>query len=964
MPSFNRTSGVKARLRSAYHIAVGTQLRREVKQWMNNKLAHISMQKPALAGGPNELLSHIMFSESLDQAAGPVTGGPRSDDTGRYVSAIQQRVADRLRLENEIKTAKAKVKRSKFKWGRGIAFSAFLSAVATAAVGPFVGGLLLPMSAPLSLGLGLSFGIFGAGFLLAGWIRNIGGKSKKAKDELAEKTNDYQQTGKDILSDYSDPGQRKALASVLFFMIAAGERTKHEKIMTLFSAEQRTELFELQKDALKTNILAQLANGRIEEAKASLNMLSASQRNSIFELIKENLADILYGIESGKRPLNDPNGQAVNPREIFRLFADEQNQTLSEIMDGIKVKEAIEEARRDNKPIEDSLKEEAVEVLTRLKRRTPHLGLVSVLEDLQTHVLQMPKGAERPSQEDLKKTQEILGKKQSDYQESEEGLSKAAEDRRFLDKIKRKYDSISDKQAAEETIAQQVERQMTNLSTIVETLKAALDLKLLKGEHSAYEIQESIGSGGMGDVWKARNSSTEEVVAVKYLALKKIVDDAVAAAKGDIAKAKRDVMAFILRFHNEYRVGERLKDHENITEAKDTNIRQIIDVRRLTSFFKEETPESEKELILDMIDLDKIAQKRVFLVTEFIPRGPHSKEPGPNLKEFYRGRMTVEDIHNLLVPVLKALAFAHDQDITHRDLKPSNLIVTNNGLKDLVKIIDFGIAKIVLEEATQLTTLDQLPGSANYLPPFAYYRNAKGDKQAKGELTKYKQVDIYQMGIIMYEMLTGRNPFLHLKSKEDYLRFLSNPEAFDYRLIPEEIRPIIQKMLSINPRDNFRSMHEVVAAFKAAKSRPAAEAVEETGESDIVDIDVDSKAVQAAIAEAEAERRTKMSRPAAPGGEVDVSEKTSISRKTVIPDYEGDQDSLFLQGDKEQILEDLELILRMKANKKIYHDSKLREWTQRKIAEIVIDRPALGIKAAKALAYLSEVALELEGEEQ
>lgn len=953
MPSFNRTSGVKARLTSAYHIAVGTQLRREVKQWLNTRITPLPMQKPALAGRPNELFSHILFAESLDHTSGPLNGGPVPRESGQFVSAIQQRLADRLRLEAEIETATAKVAKSKFKWKRGSVISMALSAVATVAVGPFVGGLLLPMSASLFTGLGLSFGLFTAGFLGMGWLKNRVGGSRNAKKELKAKNHEYEMTGKDILNMYADPAQRKALASVLFFMIAAGERTKYEKIMTLFSADQKVELFGLQKDGLKTNILAQLAGGRIEEARASLNMLSASQKNDIFELIKENLADILYGIESGKRPLNDPNGQAVNPPDIYRLFTNEQNQTLSEIMDGIKVKEAFEQAREQNQPIEDALKEEAAVVLTRLRQRTPHLGIVRDLERLQTHVLNMPKATERPTGEEINKVQEILGKKKHDYQETEEGLSKAAEDRRFLDKIKRKYEAITDKQDLEKTIAQQLDRQMTNLSTIVEDLKAALDLKLLKGEHSAYEIMESIGSGGMGDVWKARNSSTDEPVAVKYLALKKLVEDNLAAAKGDIAKAKRDVMAFILRFHNEYRVGERLKDHENITEAKDTNIRQIIDVRRLTSFFKGGTPEAEKELILDMIDLDKIAQERVFLVTEFIPRGPKSSEPGPNLKEFYRGRMTVEDIHNLLVPVLEALAFAHDQDITHRDLKPSNLIVTNNGSKDLVKIIDFGIAKIVLEEATQLTTLDQLPGSANYLPPFAYYRSAKGDKQAKGELTKYKQVDIYQMGIIMYEMLTGRNPFLHLTSKEEYMQFLANPKAFDHRLIPEEIRPIVQKMLSIDPRDNFQSMHEVVAAFKAARSRPAAE---EPAESDLlVDIDVDPKAVQSAIAEAEAERRTKMAKPAAPEGEVDVSEKTSISRKTVIPDFEGEQDSLFLQGDVNQVREDIDAVLELEA-KFDYDDLAMREEIGRKIAAaVIVDHPKLAGLGAGAVEFLANL---------
>jgi len=98
-----------------------------------------------------------------------------------------------------------------------------------------------------------------------------------------------------------------------------------------------------------------------------------------------------------------------------------------------------------------------------------------------------------------------------------------------------------------------------------------------------------------------------------------------------------------------------------------------------------------------------------------------------------------------------------------------------------------------------------------------------------------------------------------------------------------------------------------------------------------------------------------MSRPAAPGGEVDVSEKTSISRKTVIPNFEGEEDSLFLQGDVAQIEKDLDAILDREA-KFDYEDLAMRKEINRKISDAMIDHPELATLGADAGEFLAKYA--------
>lgn len=126
-----------------------------------------------------------------------------------------------------------------------------------------------------------------------------------------------------------------------------------------------------------------------------------------------------------------------------------------------------------------------------------------------------------------------------------------------------------------------------------------------------------------------------------------------------------------------------------------------------------------------------------FIVMEYVP--------GKNLKQLLkrRGSLTVEEVVDIMLQITSAMSVAHDNLIIHRDLKPQNILIMDDGG---VKITDFGIAMAL--NATQLTQTNSAMGSVHYFPP----------EQANGKGATLKS-DVYSLGIMMYELLTGELPF-------------------------------------------------------------------------------------------------------------------------------------------------------------------------------------------------------------
>ena len=113
-------------------------------------------------------------------------------------------------------------------------------------------------------------------------------------------------------------------------------------------------------------------------------------------------------------------------------------------------------------------------------------------------------------------------------------------------------------------------------------------------------------------------------------------------------------------------------------------------------------------------------------------------------------RFTLEETMAIVLPLLSALAHAHAQGIVHRDLKPDNvfLVVDPDG-HVIPKILDFGISKLMQPAAPKITTDGSMLGTPNYMSP----------EQARGQADVNARSDVFAAGILVYEMLSGDNPF-------------------------------------------------------------------------------------------------------------------------------------------------------------------------------------------------------------
>lgn len=179
-----------------------------------------------------------------------------------------------------------------------------------------------------------------------------------------------------------------------------------------------------------------------------------------------------------------------------------------------------------------------------------------------------------------------------------------------------------------------------------------------------------------------------------------------------------------------------------------------------------------------------------YIVMEYID-GKHLKNL---LKK--RGKLTLSEAVDIMLQITDGMGVAHDSYIIHRDIKPQNIMILENGL---VKITDFGIAMAM--NATQLTQTNSVMGSVHYLPP----------EQASGQGSTL-QSDIYSMGIVMYELLTGELPFKGDNAVEIALKHLKEPiPDIKEKLpnVPNSIVNIIKKATAKNPKNRYSDAREM-----------------------------------------------------------------------------------------------------------------------------------------------------------
>lgn len=198
--------------------------------------------------------------------------------------------------------------------------------------------------------------------------------------------------------------------------------------------------------------------------------------------------------------------------------------------------------------------------------------------------------------------------------------------------------------------------------------------------------------------------------------------------------------------------------------------------------------------IVEMYDVGE-DNGNYYIVMEYIE--------GKTLKQLLkkRGHLTVGEAVDIMLQITDGMVHAHDSYIIHRDLKPQNIMIQEDGQ---IKITDFGIAMAL--NSTQLTQTNSVMGSVHYLPP----------EQASGKGSTIKS-DIYSMGILFYELLTGVLPFkgdnaveIALKQMKEAIPSVrkQNPN------IPQSVENIIIRATAKNPKNRYNDTREMYNDLK------------------------------------------------------------------------------------------------------------------------------------------------------
>jgi serine/threonine protein kinase len=191
---------------------------------------------------------------------------------------------------------------------------------------------------------------------------------------------------------------------------------------------------------------------------------------------------------------------------------------------------------------------------------------------------------------------------------------------------------------------------------------------------------------------------------------------------------------------------------------------------------------------------------RPYLVMEYVQ--------GKTLKELLGKPMPWQKAASILIPIAKALHHAHSKKIIHRDVKPSNIIINEEGEPMLT---DFGVAKILgAKSEKDLTATNVGIGTPHYMAP----------EQGRGQEVGPKS-DIYSLGVVLYEMVTGRKPYEADTPFAVLLKHIEDPvpnPAKTVRGLPQQIERVILKAMSKNPKNRFENMLEFASALEGQGS--------------------------------------------------------------------------------------------------------------------------------------------------
>jgi serine/threonine-protein kinase len=202
--------------------------------------------------------------------------------------------------------------------------------------------------------------------------------------------------------------------------------------------------------------------------------------------------------------------------------------------------------------------------------------------------------------------------------------------------------------------------------------------------------------------------------------------------------------------------------------------------------------------IVGAVDVNQLSDGRPFIVAELL----EGQQLGDYLEK--HGKLSVEEAVALCRPICQALIAAHDKEIVHRDIKPENLFVVGEGALRTVKVLDFGIS-LVGDATASFTKTGMVMGTPAYMPP----------EQARGLRVDFR-ADIYAVGAILYEALTGKPPFERADPIATLGAVLTRTPAAPSTIAPEVplgLERVVQKAMEKLPERRFASMRDFDAAL-------------------------------------------------------------------------------------------------------------------------------------------------------
>ncbi len=271
-----------------------------------------------------------------------------------------------------------------------------------------------------------------------------------------------------------------------------------------------------------------------------------------------------------------------------------------------------------------------------------------------------------------------------------------------------------------------------------------------------YRLIRQLGAGGMCLVWEAEHIHLRQAVALKVL-------------KPELASDENSVA----RFAQEAQAAAKLRS---------ANVARVFDVDRL--------PDGQPYITMELLV---------------------GHDLGTELQQ--KGSLPFDLAVDYVRQAANGIAEAHALGIVHRDLKPENLFLTELGAmteRRLVKILDFGIAKNVSEASRRLTAPDAVFGTVDYMSP----------EQIRSASSVDKRTDIWSLGVILYELLTGRTPFAG-DARSVIAQIVSDPVRPPSRFVttlPPSLVGVVMKALSKDPAARFQTaeeLREALAPFSA-----------------------------------------------------------------------------------------------------------------------------------------------------